>query len=96
MLEEELDPKTTNRSNWSGRKFAALLHSAYTPIVTSVVNEVVGFSRGQFSRNVKWIVPILSQLILCEDKSIRGHVSDIYTRHINANVLVAMVHLQRD
>lgn len=76
------------------RRFSLLLHAAYTPVIISAVREVVEFSRGQFSRNVKWLVPLLSQLILCDDKSIRTHVSNIYMRHINSNILVAMIHQQ--
>jgi hypothetical protein len=81
------------RGGSQGRQqFSLLLHAAYTPVITSAVREVVEFSRGQFSRNVKWLVPLLSQLILCDDKAIRTHVSNIYVRHINSNVLVAMIH----
>jgi hypothetical protein len=58
-------------------------HVAYTAIVIRVLKEV-GASVGPVSACTKlWIVPLLPQLILCDDKNVRHWISEIHRIHLN-------------
>ena len=72
-----------------GLSFAGSAHLAYTPVALILLKGILDFSNSQFSNNSSWLVPILSQLILCNDVNIRFCVSNIYSKHINPTALEA-------
>lgn len=63
--------------------FAQERHSAYQVSIVFVLNEILCFSDEQFSDNSRWIIPLLSRLIICADIDVRIFVRDIYKRFVN-------------
>lgn len=56
---------------------------AYIPCVIAILQGIVGFSKAQFARNKVWVVSLLSELVLCDDKEVRLCVSQVYITHVN-------------
>jgi hypothetical protein len=70
--------------------FALHQYNAYTPVIVILLKGINDFSLCQFSTNAEWIVPLLSQLVLCNEQKIRFFVSSIYSKHIDHVVLSAL------
>jgi hypothetical protein len=69
-------------------EFAHMKQQMYKPTVLLLLRSIQMFSKGQFSVNKSWIVPMLPQFVLCEDKQVRGFVSDILTQHVNTLLML--------
>lgn len=69
------------------RDFAYQQHQEYVVLAALVLRGICAFSTEQFLANIGWIVPLMPQLILCEDSKIRHLVSKIYTFHVNPLLL---------
>ena len=63
-------------------------HNAYKPVALLLLKGILDCSLSQFSSNAVWLVPLLSQMILCDDYNIRLFVRDIYVRHVDPILLV--------
>jgi hypothetical protein len=70
-----------------GLEFAQLKLQMYKPSVLTLLHNVQAFDHQQFSSNKAWIVPMLPQFVLCEDKQVRGFISDILSQHVNPRLL---------
>jgi hypothetical protein len=62
-------------------------HSMYIPCVILILSSIADFTVQQFDVNKEWAVPLLSQLLMCENRQIRLHVSKVYSSHVNPIVL---------
>ena len=82
VLEGYIEIDALNPSNYSKQSFVVNRHEAYIPVVSIALSGVVQFRSEQFRRSVKWLMPLLSKLIVCSDKDIRVIVSNIFTFHI--------------
>lgn len=81
-LQLEVEKGATGLSH-EAAAFTPSQHSAYTPVVLILLKGITDFSVLQFSKNLIWVIPLLSQLILADDSNIRFAVSNIYTKHID-------------
>ena len=94
QLELETEKNKNSTYSTSGQEifsnFVGTEHAAYTPVTLILLRGILDFSIPQFANNADWMVPILSQLILCTDHNIRLCVSNIYIKHINNTILVAL------
>ena len=66
---------------------ASYRQNAYTPVAVLLLKCILDCSDIKFANNAKWMVPLLSQLILCNDPIIRVYVSNIYIKHIDPIIL---------
>ena len=96
-LEKEKNKNGTYSTNTQGKQekqinfnFADSEHQAYTPVTLILLKGIFDSSNSQFKENAEWLVPLLSELILCNDHSIRLSVSNIYIKHINNTLLEAL------
>lgn len=64
-------------------QFFAEQHAAYTPAAHTAIFGILSFNKDQFARNASWIVPLLSQLILCGDTQLRTYLQRCYEKHVN-------------
>lgn len=68
-------------------EFLIVQHNAYTSTVNLILEGITCFSKLQFQSNSNWLIPVLSELIKCNDLSVRINVSEIYVKHVNKVVL---------
>ena len=64
-------------------EFAREKHDAYKSPALIVLEGMMDFTHEQFQRNLGWIVPLLSRLIICEDIEVRVCVRQIYQSFVN-------------
>ena len=74
-------------SDRASSDFASMKLHGHHHSVLVALKAVWGFSTLQFLDNKDWIVPLLPQLVLCDDKQVRGMVSDVLSKHVNPIVL---------
>lgn len=58
-------------------------HHAYKSPALIVLEGMMDFTHDQFQRNLGWIVPLLSRLIICDDVEVRVCVRQIYQSFVN-------------
>lgn len=64
-------------------EFARQKHDAYKSPALIVLEGMMDFTHEQFQRNLGWIVPLLSRLIICDDVEVRVCVRQIYQSFVN-------------
>lgn len=64
-------------------EFARQKHDAYKSPALIVLEGMMDFTHDQFQRNLGWIVPLLSRLIICDDVEVRVCVRQIYQSFVN-------------
>lgn len=64
-------------------EFARQKHEAYKSPALIVLEGMMDFTHEQFQRNLGWIVPLLSRLIICDDVEVRVCVRQIYQSFVN-------------
>lgn len=64
-------------------EFAREKHDAYKSPALIVLEGMMDFTHDQFQRNLGWIVPLLSRLIICDDVEVRVCVRQIYQSFVN-------------
>lgn len=64
-------------------EFARQKHEAYKSPALIVLEGMMDFTHEQFQRNLGWIVPLLSRLIICDDIEVRICVRQIYQSFVN-------------
>lgn len=64
-------------------EFAREKHDAYKSPALIVLEGMMDFTHEQFQRNLGWIVPLLSRLIICDDIEVRVCVRQIYQSFVN-------------
>lgn len=57
--------------------------NAYIIPVTVALRGLLELSAEQFRRYIPWFVPLLSRIVLCQDRSVRALVKMIYERQVN-------------
>jgi hypothetical protein len=67
--------------------FARQRHEAYKSSALIVLSSILEFSPKVFLRNVNWVVPLLSRLIICESIEIRLCVRQINFTFVNPIML---------
>jgi hypothetical protein len=58
-------------------------HDAYKSPTLIVLEGLCDLTHAQFQRNLSWIVPLLSRLVICEDLEVRLCVRQIYQSFVN-------------
>ena len=55
----------------------------YAPPVMLALNGIAGFTPEQFARNMVWVLPMLSQMTICNDRLVRACLQQVYERQVN-------------
>jgi hypothetical protein len=66
-----------------GLNLRKVRHESYLSPMTMILANIEKFPEHKFQENQKWIVPWLSQLILCDNDKIRFILGKIYQKHVN-------------
>lgn len=67
--------------------FVRQRHEAYKSSALIVLTSILEFSPSTFLRNLSWIFPLLSRLIICESIEIRLCVRQINVAFVNSIIL---------
>jgi len=63
--------------------------AAFSSPMSIVLKGVLCLTKTQFRRNTDWIVTVLADVILCNDRAIRILVKDILDKHCNPFLIIA-------
>ena len=78
----------SQQSTFDDKPFALQRHQAYNMCVIRLLQAISKFSPSDFKTNRNWLVPILSQLILCDDRNVRCILSQLYSDFMNGTLLL--------
>jgi hypothetical protein len=70
------------------KPFSLQRHQAYNMCVIRLLQAISKFTSSDFNSNRAWLVPILSQLILCDDRNVRCILSQLYNDFMNGILLL--------
>lgn len=91
MEETDSDNSNVQDEDEGERKLRAMFrkgrHAGYKISVLIVLEGIAKFNTTLFNHHARWIVPILSQLLICNDKDVRMQVKVIYETFINPLIL---------
>ena len=59
----------------------------YAPPVMLALNGISKFSVEQFGRNVNWVMPLLSNVTICNNRLVRECVKEVYTVQVNTALM---------
>ena len=76
-----------SKSATEDKTFAINKHRMYNSCVLQLLKAIARFDESEFNVNKSWVIPALSQLILCDDRNVRMYVSQIYNDHVNELLL---------
>ena len=60
---------------------------AYISLIAVIIQGVLNFSDTQFKANASWILPLISDIIINSNGTLRQCVKDIFDKHIQSIVL---------
>lgn len=83
----DLDEMTSDGE--AADSFANEQKAAHAPSILIILQSLLQITQTQFKKNAKWIVPLLSALSICNDRSIRIALKLIYDEHIQPIVIEA-------
>jgi Sec7-like guanine-nucleotide exchange factor len=55
----------------------------YAPPVMLALNGIAGFTTEQFARNMDWVLPLLSDVTICNNRMVRECVKEVYEKRVN-------------
>lgn len=55
----------------------------YAPPVMLALDGIASFSAEQFARNIPWILPLLSDISICNNREVRQCVKQVYENQVN-------------
>jgi hypothetical protein len=55
----------------------------YAPPVMLALNGIASFTAEQFARNMAWVLPLLSNVTICNDRMVRECVKQVYENQVN-------------
>jgi hypothetical protein len=58
--------------------------SAHKPGVLVVLRGILGMTKNQVRRNIHWISPILSNIVVVNDREVRNCARTVFEQHINS------------
>lgn len=56
----------------------------YAPPLMLALNGIASFSTEQFARNIPWILPLLSDVSICNSRAVRQCVKQVYENKVNS------------
>ena len=82
------NPASTSSFTADSSAFVQEQLAAYTPSVLLMLQQLMQFHPSeQFVPNRHWVIPLLTQLIVCNDRNIRKLITMIYEKLVNPFIL---------
>jgi brefeldin A-inhibited guanine nucleotide-exchange protein len=76
--------------------FATELKAAYSKPVIALLAGLSNMERSQFLEHSSWSVPLLSDMIMCSDDTVRSAVRKVFVDHVNPLILSMVANTNND